>query len=155
MTRRRFWSIAKGFLIFLGVLAGLFGLIQLIPYGRTHSNPPTIVEPPWDSPRTRELAVRACFDCHSNHTNWPWYANVAPMSWMVQFDVEVGRDVLNFSEWNRYYERARYAGVRTLDGNMPLRKYIAAHPEADLTDAERQELADGLNRTLGTPNRSY
>src|SRR3954469_5582449 len=72
----------------LGILAVLFGLIQLIPYGRTHSNPSVNVEPPWDSPRTRELAVRACFDCHSNHTKWPWYADVAPFSWVVQKDVD-------------------------------------------------------------------
>src|SRR5688572_25353985 len=84
----------------MGVLVGIFGLMQLIPYGRTHSNPPTIAEPKWDSPRTRELAVRACFDCHSNHTKWPWYANVAPMSWAVQFDVEVAREVVNYSEWD-------------------------------------------------------
>src|ERR1700761_7803450 len=55
----------------LAVLIVLFGLIQLIPYGRTHANPRTTMEPTWDSPRTRELAKRACFDCHSNETRWP------------------------------------------------------------------------------------
>jgi hypothetical protein len=143
--------ILKGLLILLGCVAALFLLVQLIPYGRTHSNPPSIEEPPWDSPRTRELAVRACYDCHSNHTQWPWYANVAPMSWAVQFDVEVGRDVLNFSEWNRTYVRAPYSGRRTRDGNMPPYKYRMAHPEADLTAAERDELARGLELTLGAP----
>ena len=54
-------------------------LIQLVPYGRAHTNPPVVAEPNWDSPQTRELAVRACFDCHSNETTWPWYSNIAPI----------------------------------------------------------------------------
>jgi hypothetical protein len=57
-------------------LAG-FALIQLVPFGRNHTNPPTTAEPRWDSPRTRALARRACFDCHSNQTTWRWYSNVA------------------------------------------------------------------------------
>jgi hypothetical protein len=132
----------------LGTLVGVFLIIQLIPYGRTHSNPPTISEPDWDSPRTRELAVRACFDCHSNHTRWPWYASVAPFSWAVQFDVDVAREVVNFSEWNRTYPLGSYSGLRTRDGNMPPAKYMVAHPEAQLTEAERAELARGLDATL-------
>ena len=123
----------KGLLWTLAVLVGLFGLIQLVPYGRTHSNPPTLAEPPWDSPRTRELAVHACFDCHSNQTRWPWYADLAPFSWLVQFDVATARDVINFSEWNRPYKLASYAGRRVLDGIMPPYKYRMAHPEANLT----------------------
>lgn len=140
--------VLKSLLVALAWIAGLFALLQIVPYGRTHSNPPTIAEPAWDSPRTRELAVRACFDCHSNHTRWPWYANVAPFSWVVQFDVGVAREVVNFSEWNRHYPLAEYSGKRTLDGNMPPYKYRMAHPEADLTPEERAELARGLDRTL-------
>ncbi len=126
----------------------VFLAIQIIPYGRTHSNPPTVLEPDWDTPRTRELAVRACFDCHSNHTRWPWYASVAPFSWAVQFDVDVAREVVNFSEWNRTYPLGGYSGKRTLDGNMPPAKYMVAHPEAQLTQAEREELARGLDATI-------
>jgi hypothetical protein len=132
----------------LGSIAGLLAMIQLVPYGRTHANPPTIEEPPWDSPRTRELAVRACFDCHSNHTKWPWYADVAPLSWVVQLDVENARSVVNFSEWNREYALAVYAGRRTLEGMMPPYKYRMAHPEAKLTPEERVDLARGLDATL-------
>jgi hypothetical protein len=65
----------------------LVALIQAVPYGRAHSNPPVVSEPAWDSPRARELAVRACFDCHSNETVWPWYSNIAPVSWLIQSDV--------------------------------------------------------------------
>ena len=56
-------------------------VMQLVPYGRDHSNPPVTAEPNWDSPETRALFKRACFDCHSNETVWPWYAYVAPFSW--------------------------------------------------------------------------
>ena len=139
---------AKIVLLTLASLVVLFGLMQLVPYGRTHRNPPTTMEPPWDSPRTRELAVRACFDCHSNHTKWPWYANVAPFSWVVEFDVEVARTVVNYSEWDRPYALGGYSGARTADGSMPPYKYRKAHPEADLTPQERFELARGLDATL-------
>src|SRR6476661_114190 len=87
--------------ILLGTLGVVFALMQAVPYGRTHSNPAVLGEPAWDSPRTRELAVRACFNCHSNETRWPWYADVAPFSWVVQLDVQNARDTLNFSEWTR------------------------------------------------------
>ena len=66
------WRTMKVFAVGLAAMAGFFLALQLVPYGRAHSNPPTIAEPAWDSPRTRELAVRACFGCHSNQTAWPW-----------------------------------------------------------------------------------
>ena len=80
-----------------GALALLgFGLaIQLVPYGRDHTNPPVLAEPAWDAPRTRELFFQACKDCHSNETVWPGYASLAPMSWLVQHDVEEGREHFN------------------------------------------------------------
>jgi hypothetical protein len=146
MTMRR---LLKG----LGILVALFAVIQVIPYGRTHANPRTTKEPAWDSPRTRELAERACFDCHSNHTKWPWYADVAPFSWVVQLDVENARDIVNFSEWNRHYDLASYSGQRTREDNMPPFKYKLAHHEADLTPQERDDLARGLDATIGADNR--
>ncbi len=139
----------KGLLVAMTWMVGLFALLQLIPYGRTHSNPPITQEPAWDSPRTRELAVRACFDCHSNETKWPWYANVAPLSWAVQQDVEAGRSVTNFSEWNRTDDLASYSGMSVRGGSMPPVKYGMAHPEAELSEAEKTELARGLDATLG------
>jgi len=76
-------------------------MIQLAPYGRSHANPPVRVEPSWQGAHTRELAVRACFGCHSNQVRWPWYSNVAPVSWMIQNHVDEARDELNYSEWDR------------------------------------------------------
>ena len=133
------------------IIAGLavaFLVVQLVPYGRTHANPTTNIEPKWDSPRTRELAVRACFDCHSNQSRWPWYSNLAPFSWGLMFDVDTARTVLNFSEWDKHYELSQYAGRRTIDGMMPPFKYRVAHEEAQLTAEERMELARGLEATL-------
>ncbi|MCX7782465.1 MAG: heme-binding domain-containing protein, partial [Meiothermus sp.] len=91
MKRVILWSI--------GALALVLLAIQLVPYGRDHQNPPVVAEPPWDSPQTRALFVRACADCHSNQTRWPWYSHIAPVSWLVQRDVEEGRSKLNLSLW--------------------------------------------------------
>ncbi len=145
--------LLKVLVIALAWIVGIFVVIQIIPYGRTHSNPPVVAEPAWDSPRTRELAVRACFDCHSNETRWPWYADVAPLSWVVQRDVESARDVVNFSEWNTTYELASSSGTSVITGNMPPVKYRMAHPEANLTKQELVELARGLNATLKAPGQ--
>ncbi len=142
------WRWLRGLVIALGVLVGFLAIIQVVPYGRAHSNPRTTGEPVWDSPRTRELASRACFDCHSNNTRWPWYTHVAPFSWVVQFDVDSGREVVNFSEWDRHFALAEYAGKRVRSGMMPPYKYRLAHPEANLSAAETQELARGLDATL-------
>ncbi len=133
--------------------AGMFAVLQVVPYGRAHSNPPVIAEPMWDSPRTRELAVRACFDCHSNETKWPWYAHVAPFSWVLERDVEMGRSVLNFSEWTRPADLVGEAGPAVIRRDMPPGKYTLMHGDAELTQAEKVELARGLHATFGTPGR--
>ncbi|MGF1667691.1 MAG: heme-binding domain-containing protein [Acidimicrobiia bacterium] len=127
----------------------MLALIQLVPFGRDHTNPVVTAEPRWDSPVTRELAERACFDCHSNETEWPWYAGVAPVSWLVYRDVTEGRDSLNFSEWDRPQEEADEAAETVLEGEMPPRYFLPAHPEAVLSDEEITALAEGLARTIG------
>ncbi len=141
-------------LIAIAVLLAGFLLLQLIPYGRAHDNPPLVSEPNWDSPQTRELAQRACFDCHSHETVWPWYANVAPVSWLVQRDVEHGREHLNFSDWNQSHDEHGHEGHAAEDlievlreGTMPPRNYLLNHPEARLSDAERAALIEGLAAT--------
>lgn len=123
--------------------------IQLAPYGRNHTNPPVTGEPAWDSPQTRELARRACFDCHSNEVHWPWYSHAAPVSWLVQRDVDEGRAAVNFSEWHRPQEEASESAETVREGEMPLRPYLLLHPAARLTTDERDRLARGLAATLG------
>ena len=131
------------------LLVVAFIAIQLVPYGRRHTNPPVTQEPPWDQARTRTLAVRACFDCHSNETKWPGYARIAPVSWLVQRDVNEGRAVLNFSEWPHPQEEAKDAPEEVMEGEMPPATYKLVHAHARLDAADRDRLAQGLARTLG------
>jgi cytochrome c551/c552 len=130
-------------------IVGLLALIQLVPYGRSHQNPAVRREPRWDAPETRALAVRACFDCHSNQTVWPAYSNVAPMSWIIQSHVDDGRRHLNFSEWDRPQKHADEAAESVKEGEMPLGGYVPFHPQAALSEAEMQALLQGLERTFG------
>jgi len=123
-------------------LVVLLGLAQLIPVNRT--NPPVESEVP-ASPEVREILQRACYDCHSNETRWPWYARVAPISWLVAYDVSSAREKMNFSRWNQYdaKERAEHleeSWEEVEEGHMPLFIYPPLHPEARLSDADRELL---------------
>ena len=120
-------------------------LIQLIPYGHDHTNPSINVEPRWDSPETRALAQRACFDCHSNQTVWPWYSSIAPVSWLIYQDVTEGREHINFSDWNRLAHQHLDELQEVFEENsMPPASYLLLHPTARLSPAERQKLFAGL-----------
>ncbi len=138
----------KKFLVIAGIvlLVG-FGLIQLIPYGHDHTNPPVVNEPAWTDTQTRDLAVRACFDCHSNETVWPWYSRVAPVSWLVAHDVEEGRQHMNFSEWKGSSHTVDEIAEVIHYGEMPPSYYVMMHADAKLTDAEKQALIDGIMST--------
>jgi len=140
--------MVKKILIALGLGIAFFVVIQLIPYGRNHANPAIIKEIPWNSPQTRELAVRACYDCHSNETVWPWYSNIAPFSWLIQHDVEEGRGELNFSDWDRFQRKAGEAAREIQSGRMPKSIYLPLHPDANLSAAEKQQLIDGLREIV-------
>jgi cytochrome c551/c552 len=135
------------FVVVIVIACGL--LAQIIPYGRSHTNPPVVSEPTWDNPQTRALAQRACFDCHSNETVWPWYTNVAPVSWLIQHDVDEGRQRLNFSEWGNANPRAlNELGEVIQRGSMPPAQYTIIHTNAVLSDAEKQQLITGLQASL-------
>ena len=123
-----------------------FGLIQLVPYGRDHANPPVTREPAWNSPATKALARKACFDCHSNETVWPWYSSIAPGSWLIYRDVANGRDNLNFSEWPAAGGGGLMARAaqKVEQGKMPPMRYRLAHSGARLSDAEKQQLIAGF-----------
>jgi hypothetical protein len=132
----------------LGGLVVAFVAIQLVPYGRPTPNPAIRREPNWDSPRTRELVARACFDCHSNQTRYPWYSYVAPMSWLVNHDIHEARLKMNFSEWDLPQREALAAVEQIEKGNMPLPIYLPLHPEAWLNDEEKQALIHGIEATF-------
>jgi hypothetical protein len=133
------------------VVAGfaLFLVAQFVPYGRDHANPAVVREPHWNSPATRALAQRACYDCHSNLTTWPWYSQVAPMSWLVYSDVVGGRENLDFSRWDRAQEpSAQEVAAIVKAGEMPPFQYVLMHRDAKLSAAEKATLAAGLAATI-------
>jgi hypothetical protein len=130
------WAVIGG--------AGVFLALQLVPYGWKHDNPPVVADAPWPDAETEAIARTACYDCHSNETDWPLYSYVAPMSWLVRRDVENGRDELNFSDWDRDVGEADDAIEMIEDGSMPPRQYTLIHRDADLSDEEEQQLIDAL-----------
>lgn len=112
---------------------------QFVPVAK--SNPPVETEVP-ASPQVREILRRACYDCHSNETVWPWYSRVAPASWLMAWDVNEGREHLNFSAWNRLSDADRRHAfeeiLEEVDADaMPLPIYLPLHPEARLSDQDR------------------
>jgi mono/diheme cytochrome c family protein len=134
----------------LGAVVIAAAAIQFIPYGKDHTNPPIISEPTWDSPRTKELFSNACADCHSNQTKYPWYSNIAPVSWLLARDVEEGREHFNVSAWGAQKKNeGKEAAKEVREGEMPPWFYLPTHPEAKLSDAEKSELVTGLEKTFG------
>jgi hypothetical protein len=96
-------------------------------------------------PPVLSVLRRACFDCHSNETHWPWYAFVPPASWLVAHDVKEGRAQLNFSRWGEYHPLDRADMLDEMcdlasTKQMPLWQYRLLHDEARLTDAEQTAL---------------
>jgi hypothetical protein len=209
-TRRRVWG--RVILIIVGVLLLIFIGMQFIPIKRT--NPSVTTQLKWDSPQTEALARRACMDCHSNETRWPWYTYIAPASWLTYYDVMRGRSQLNLSTYNpasggrpgegfgqpsdlayrlgqilagenrrgglgqgegggrpfptrtpgqQPPQNGQFrpgggegrAGGRITEviqnGSMPPAKYTLIHSDAKLSDAERQQLIQGLQATLAQP----
>ena len=145
----------KTFKILLAVLV-VFALIQLIPVDRT--NPPVdkkinfvdVMNPPQN---ISEILQKSCYDCHSNETKYPSYAYVAPISWSVKHHINEGREHLNFSAWNSYNSYLKKsmlekAILNVKDSKMPMPGYVAQHPEARLSEAERKVLTDYFDSVL-------
>jgi len=140
-------AITLGIIVLICLGCGLFA--QVIPYGRNHVNPPVVREPQWNDPQTLALAKRVCFDCHSNETVWPWYTNIAPVSWLIQRDVDEGRRALNFSDWQGGNSRRVAEIPRVIQrGSMPPIQYTLIHQNAILSSTEKQQLIDGLQASL-------
>ena len=130
------------------VIAFIF--IQFIPVGISHNNPKVIAEPSWNSETTKQLFDRACTDCHSHNTNWPWYSNVAPLSWMISHHVEEGREHFNVSMWGiQKKNEGEDAAEEVEEGEMPIFGYDITHPEARLSENEKTLLIQGLKATFG------
>jgi len=124
--------------------------VQFVPYGKDQSNPPVSAEPVWANPETRTLFFRACGDCHSHETHWPWYSKIAPVSWLIQQDVEEGRGHFNVSLWGiQKKNKGDEAAEELRDGEMPPWLYLIPHSEARLSKNEKKKLIGGLLATFG------
>lgn len=149
MTRRGGkWTVAAAVAVAVA--------IQLVPVERTNPVVQRTLDPPED---VEQVLRKACFDCHSNETEWPWYAYVAPVSWLVADDVHEAREDMNFSEWPSDPDEAvdliEEIGEQVESDAMPPDSYRWMHPEARLSAQERQLLIDwsltqgGLDRLPG------
>jgi hypothetical protein len=125
--------------------------IQTVPYGRSHAQGPVTGEPQWADEETRNLMVRACFGCHSNQVEYPSYASVAPISWMVQSHIDEGREAVNYSEFATDPGDAEESFEVVKEGSMPPAYYTRfdLHPEARLSPDEMETLLNGLRNTPG------
>jgi mono/diheme cytochrome c family protein len=137
-------------IVLIVVVAGivLFGLIQLIPFGHEHTNPAMVSEPAWSSPQARALVKEHCFQCHSNETEWPWYSNIAPASWLIQMDVNEGRHQFNFSDWNKRPGELDEIVEAVQGGEMPPIQYWMFHPNSRLNDQQKQELINAFQSSI-------
>ena len=126
-------------IIVIVVIIVLIG-IQFVPVDKT--NPPVTGE--IKAPENvMQILRNSCYDCHSNEVKWPWYSNVAPMSWLVAYDVDEAREHMNFSEWASYSTEDKAEDIEEIweeveEGNMPLWYYVPLHPEAKLSDNDKE-----------------
>lgn len=137
----KFWGLAFG-ILFLG--------LQFIPVER--SNPPVTGD--LDAPsEVHAILKKSCYDCHSNETVWPWYSYVAPVSWLVAYDVKEGRKELNFSIWKTMEAKRRERKLRECRdlieaGEMPLAIYLRMHSEAVLSEQDHNTLNNWFREML-------
>lgn len=127
------WAILATF-----VIAQFFQPVQTNPPVDPGSSFAAVARPPAE---VVSIVKRACGDCHSNETVWPWYSNVSPASWLVFQDVQEGRAHLNFSEWSRFGPEMARTRIREVceqarEGEMPPLYYLPLHPAASLSKAD-------------------
>lgn len=139
--------------IVIGIVVGLVIVIQFVPVTRT--NPPVEEEVPV-SDAVRAVLRESCYDCHSNETRWPWYARVAPASWLVAHDVNEARHDMNFSTWNRYDAEKRADHLDEIwekvdEGEMPPSSYLSMHGDARLTPDDIEVLRTWVGPVDETP----
>jgi mono/diheme cytochrome c family protein len=125
-------------------VVAVLALIQLVPYGRAHTDPTGTRQAHFADAGTQKLFDGACADCHSDHTSWPSYSNVAPVSWLVQNDVDGGRNVMNLSEWDKPQSELGQIEEVITGGGMPPLQYKLIHGGGRLSSAERRQLAAGF-----------
>jgi hypothetical protein len=151
-------------IVLAGAAMAALGVIQLIPVSRTNppiasnvagAKPKDIAAPP----QVESMLRRACYDCHSNETHWPWYSAVAPVSWLVVHDVDFGRKEIDFSEWQSYYPKTRRRKLEWMrralqEGVMPPWPYRLMHPGARLSNQDRAMLEQWIGTEVERPQEA-
>lgn len=143
-------TIVRILKIILIVAVVLFVAIQFVRPARTNpavDESQTIFARTQMTPQVSAILNRSCNDCHSNKTVWPWYTNIAPLSWWLSNHVDAGRHDLNYSEWGRLAIDRQDRKLRQMcdeveDGQMPLSSYLPMHPHARLSDQDKKTLCD-------------
>lgn len=144
---RRSRGIWLWVVVALAVLLVLMQFVRFVVPDLALDNPPVTQTVAWDSAETRQLFGQACADCHSNETVYPWYSYVAPVGWLVAYDVHEGRSKYNISQDQRGEGDEMADEIR--EGGMPLPIYVRMHPEARLTEEQKQTLIRGVEATFG------
>ena len=147
MRKQMFVKILKWTMITLAIA---FGALQFIRPERTNSpidETRTLQARAHVAPQIAAILDRSCNDCHSHQTRWPWYSNVAPVSWYVVEHVDEGRGELNFSDWAQYSPDEQQSMLKHIcgevkSGSMPLKSYLRLHPEAALSGEDVRALCD-------------
>ena len=135
MNKLKTWIARIGFILLVAPIG-----IQFVPIERT--NP--LVESDVAVPAELKVVLRrACYDCHSNETRWPWYARVAPVSWLIANDVKEGRKEVNFSVWNQFTGSRRARKFKEIveqveQNKMPQWYYLLVHPDAKLSTGDKE-----------------
>jgi hypothetical protein len=132
------------------------GLLTVVVVAVNRTNPPSTGN--LSAPSQVDATLRrACYDCHSNQTHWPWYSRVAPLSWLIVRDVTLARKEVNFSEWGGYYaifrrRKLQWIGRSLRQENMPPWSYLFLHPGARLTETDRVKLKRWIEYVLASPS---
>ena len=152
-------NMSRRLQILLGVtmlVVAAFVSLQIIPPEKISpdykypGNPPVDQQFQWNSPQTEQLVRAACYDCHSNETRYPWYAHIAPSSWLINYDVNIARDALNFSTLGKSEIDLNDMIDLIQEGAMPKSIYLPLHSEANLSPEQKTQLIAGLRATFGS-----
>lgn len=140
----------------LGGLALVLLIIQLIPSGLPlveNESAGDIVQSGLVGQEVVPLLKTSCYNCHSNETNYPWYAHVAPASWLIAYEVKKGREELNFSTWQEYDSNRMVSKLDDIatevgEGHMPKSIYTLMHPSAKLSEEQRALIVAWTETTM-------
>ncbi len=132
-------------LVLLGIVIVGFLVLQIFPISAistklARQERPILSHIDWGSPEAEQIVRTTCYDCHSNEPTYPWYASIAPISWLLNKDINEGRRELNFSEQAANQIDGRELIEEVEEGSMPLPIYLTMHPDANLTEAQQQLL---------------